>query len=251
MKGRGKNLILAFVIAALIIVCIVVAFNLVPENIGTPRRILQILGGFMPGGVIQLITFFFFFWGLFEIFDRNNKIKYERQSFGMNLLPEKEHWVLSPEDVTALKLKVIDIEKNSPFLMTDIIKKASTKFRSDNSVSDVMQVVSNQIKINTQKAEGGQSIIRYAAWAIPSIGFIGTILGIAQALGMADRANDPAVLSQITANMYVAFDTTLLSLILSVILMWFFHNLQETEEDLHTDMEEYIYENFVNRIHVE
>jgi len=249
MRSRSKNLILAIVISIVLIGIFVAGYTFVDQP--TIKRIFQIFGGHMPQGVIQLLTFIFFFWGLLEINERNTRVKYEQTSFGMGFLPEKEHWVLSPQDINELKIKMINYEKDHKFLLTDVIRKASTKFRANNSISDVIEVVANQIRINQSKAEGQQSIVRYLAWALPSIGFIGTIMGIAQALGLADRASDPEVLGQITANMYVAFDTTLVALILSIFLMWFFYNLQENEDELHTDMEEYILENFVNRIHIE
>lgn len=250
MKGRGKNLLLAIVFSTVIIVVVAAGYMLIDQT--TLKRIFQLLGGNMPSGIIQFVTFVAFFWGIFEINERSHKVKYESQSFGLNLLPEQEQWVLSPEDVKDLKIKMIDYEKEHKFLMVDVIKKAATKFRANKSISDVMDIVSTQIRINMNRAESTQSVIRYLAWAIPSIGFIGTIMGIAQALGFADQvADSPENLSIVTSYMYVAFDTTLLSLLLSIIMMWFFHALQEKEEDLHTRMEEYVIDNLVNRIHVE
>ncbi len=249
MNLRIKNLVIALLISAVLIV--IFAFGYKTSSNTTLSRIFQLLGGNLPGGVIQFLTFTFFFWGLFEIRSKFSVIKRERQSFKLNLLPEKEQWVLSPDDINDLKIKMIDYEKEHKFLMTGIIRKACTKFRANRSISDVLEVVSRQVSINANRAEGAQSIIRYLAWALPSVGFIGTILGIAAALGLADKASDPEVLGQITGAMYVAFDTTLVALVLSVILMWFFHQLQESEDSLHSDIEEYVIENLINRIHIE
>ncbi|MGB0839968.1 MAG: MotA/TolQ/ExbB proton channel family protein [Chitinophagales bacterium] len=250
MNRKGKNFLMAIIFSVIVIV-VAVAGYMVLGGDNTLGRIFQILGGFMPSGVIQFMTYVAFFWGIFEINERSHKIKYERKSFEMGLLPEKEQWVLSPDDVNDLKIKMINQEESGKLLMTDIIKKASTKFRANKSISDVMDIVSTQVKINMTRAESRQSVIRYLTWAIPSIGFIGTILGIAQALGYADQASDPEGLKMVTSQMYIAFDTTLVSLILSIILVWFFYRLQENEEELHTNMEEYVMENLVNRIHVE
>ena len=250
MTSRGKNLLLALVFSFILMVVVVAGFNVVNEP--TINRIFQMLGGNLPGGIIQFFTFIAFFWGIFEIRSRMHRLQYEEQGLKMGLLPEKEQWVLSPNDVNDLKLKMIEKEQERKLLITDIIKKASTKFRANRSISDVMGIVSAQVKINMSKAESAQSIIRYLAWAMPSIGFIGTIMGIAQALGVADQVSgDPEALGQVTAYMYVAFDTTLIALFLSIIMMWYFHNLQEREEDLHSDMEEYVMENLINRIHLE
>jgi len=249
MKKRSKNLIMAIVISIVLVMIFVFGYNTIDQP--TIQRICQVFGGLMPQGVIQFLTFVFFFWGIFEINELMSKIKYEKQSFGLDFLPTKEQWVLSPEDVNDLKIKMINYEKEHKFMMTAMIRKACTKFRANNSISDVLEIVSRQITINQGKSEGRQSTIRYLAWAMPSVGFIGTIMGISQALGLADRAGDPEVLGQITSSMYVAFDTTLVALILSIILMWFFHRLQEEEEELQSEMEEYVIENLVNRIHIE
>ncbi len=249
MGKRSKNLILSIILAAVFVALFVVGYSFIDQPL--IKRVCQIFGGLMPQGIIQFITFVFFFWGILEINERSSKIGYERQSLGMSLLPEKEHWVISPDEVNEIKLKMIDLGKENKFLLSDMIRKACTKFRANNSISDVLEIVSRQSGINQNKAEGRQSIVRYLAWALPSVGFIGTILGIAQALGLADRASDPEVLGQITSNMYVAFDTTLVALILSIILMWFFYKLQENEDELHSDLEEYLIENLINRIHIE
>ena len=47
-------------------------------------------------------------------------------------------------------------------------------------------------------------MIRYIVWAIPSIGFIGTVRGIGQALGQAHRAVEGDIVG-VTASLGVAF----------------------------------------------
>ncbi len=251
MSARGKNFLMAVVISAILIGIFFAVNSMV--NQPTIQRLCVLLGGLLPSGIIQFFTYVAFFWGIFEINDRNHKIGYERKGLALNLLPETEDWVIDREEVMQLKEKVKDQEQQAKYLITDVIKKAIRKFQSSRSDStgDVLDVVSTQIKINMTKAESKQSLTRYLAWAIPSIGFIGTIMGIAQALGFADQAGDEEGLKMVTDAMYIAFDTTLLSLFLSIILMWFYHNLQESEDELHTDMEEYVIENLINRIHLD
>ena len=131
----------------------------------------------------------------------------------------------------------------NPFL-TDLIKKACIKFRANNSIPEVIDIISIQIDVNRDKAEGDQSTIRYLTWVIPSLGFIGTVLGISQALSIADGG----AMSKITQTLGVAFDTTLISLILSIVIMWLFHGLQEENDKYHASLKEYVITNLVNRI---
>ena len=110
-------------------------------------------------------------------------------------------------------------------------------------------MVDSQINIYKSKIDGEQSFMRYTAWAIPSVGFIGTVLGIAGALGYADQAGSTEGLKLVTDMLGVAFDTTLVALFLSIILVFSMHFLEKKEEDLFSDMSSYMNENLINRFY--
>lgn len=255
MDQRGKNLLKALVFAGLSFAIAIALYN-ISEDGSILNRIAILFGGQFPEGIIQLFIFITFYWCIFEIISSLNTVKEERKGYALlsklSKLPtlNNEHWVMSPDDVRDLKLEIINLhkEQGKSYLITNLLKKACTKFRSDKSISDVLSVVSEQTRINFSKAESGQSLIRFLSWSLPSIGFIGTILGIAGALGLADQASTEEGLKAITNALYLAFDTTLLALGFSIIVMWLFHRLQEKEEILHTDMEEFVIENLINRI---
>jgi len=63
-------------------------------------------------------------------------------------------------------------------------------------------------------------------------------------------ANIRAYIDLITSTLALAFDTTLIALILSLVLMLLIYQLQEDTEHLHSDIEEYVVERFINRIDV-
>lgn len=85
-----------------------------------------------------------------------------------------------------------------------------------------------QLQRQAEQAEQNQhdsyALVRICVWAIPMLGFLGTVVGIAQALGNLDPkqlASDPAQAMQgLLAGLYVAFDTTALALSLSLLLMF-------------------------------
>ena len=56
-------------------------------------------------------------------------------------------------------------------------------------------------------------------------------------------------LEGVTSMLYVAFDTTLVALVFSLILMYVYNGLQQKVEDLHLNIESYVIENLVNRIY--
>lgn len=212
-------------------------------------RILIMLGGTMPEGIIQGVTYFLFFFGIFELWAVSNRITCETDAFSAHLLPEEENWVLSPEDVNQLKLNMQHLEKTQKFLLTDLIKKACTKYRLGKSASEVLGVVDSQVKIYAAEMESEQAFIRYTAWAIPSVGFIGTVLGIAASLGFAHEANTPEGISKVTSMLAVAFDTTLVALCLSLILMLGIHSVEKRQDSLFSKMNAYVIENLINRFY--
>jgi len=149
------------------------------------------------------------------------------------------------QDVMDILVKAQEAERlKNKNLVTNIIKKACTKFRTSKNISEMIEIISIQTEIDKNKSESDQSNIRYLTWLIPSVGFIGTVLGISQALAIANSGD----MNLITATLGVAFDTTLVALVLSIIVMWFYHRLQEETDRLHDNIKEYVIENLVNRV---
>lgn len=76
------------------------------------------------------------------------------------------------------------------------------------------------------------SLIRLMVWAIPMLGFLGTVLGISEALGGLDlgaNADLSALIGNLKSSLYVAFDTTALALSYGVVLMFFQFALDRSE----------------------
>ena len=81
-------------------------------------------------------------------------------------------------------------------------------------------------------------MIRYITWAIPSIGFLGTVRGIGQALGQAHKAVEGDI-TGVTQSLGVAFNSTFVALLISSLIMFLLHQLQLAQERLALDAEEY------------
>ncbi len=210
------------------------------------KRILVLLGAdFSGGGYIQWVTYVAFVWSLKEIFKLKRTLKAESSYFKAKLLPTDEKHLLMADDVLKIHHEVKEFEKtHAKTLLTSLIKNSCAKFRSTKNISEMLDVINILTELHRDTAEMEQSNIRFLVWAIPSIGFIGTVLGISQSLMIAN-SND---MQRITATLGVAFDTTLISLILSIVLMWFYHDLQKISELFHVKSKEYVIENLVNRI---
>ncbi len=233
----------------LVWILIVAVTSLTTADGASPMRLLILLGGSLPSGVIQGLTFIAFGWAMAEIFTLNADVTQERIAFRTNLLPDdQEHLVLARDDVLQLRQEAIRTQQKHPSLLADLVRKLTTKFRANQAVPEVMGLLESQVQINLRRAESEQAVIRYLIWAIPSIGFVGTVIGIANSLGLANQAGTEEGMTAITSALNVAFDTTLVALILSLVVMYGYQMLQRRAENLHSDLEDYVTEHFVNRL---
>ena len=89
------------------------------------------------------------------------------------------------------------------------------------------------------------SPIRFCVWAIPAIGFVGTVRGIGQALDGAQLALRGDT-SAVTSGLGVAFNSTLVALMLSILLMYILHEIQLAQERLVLDTELYVDDNVIS-----
>ena len=121
------------------------------------------------------------------------------------------------------------------------------RFAATGNVQDVSTAAQDVCDSEGERLESELSIIRYIAWAIPSIGFIGTVRGIGNALGQAHRAVEGDI-TGVTESLGVAFNSTFIALVISIVLMFFIHQLQLVQERLVLDTEVYVDNRFIRRL---
>ncbi len=73
---------------------------------------------------------------------------------------------------------------------------------------------------DAERAHASYGLVRLIIWAIPILGFLGTVIGIALAMGkLSPQALDTS-LPEVMASLTIAFDTTALALALSIVLFF-------------------------------
>lgn len=212
------------------------------------KRFMTLLGGDISnGGIIQGFIVFTSAWAFLDIRDVRKRIKSEFRGLCLSLLPTGDRHVLLPMDLPAIQEKIASLRKEQrKLLVVRLLLSGIGKFKSTMSMPETIDVISLQSDINREIHESEQSNIRYLLWLVPSIGFMGTVIGISQALSIASDGD----MNAITQTLGVAFDTTLISLILSAVVTGLFHKLQEETDKLHANVKEYVISNFVNRLEI-
>jgi len=112
-------------------------------------------------------------------------------------------------------------------------------------------MLKSQLELLQFKIDVDYNIVRYITWLIPTLGFIGTVMGIAVTLaaaGLPGAAEQPDFLSNLTSRLAVAFNTTLVALVMSAILVFAMHIVQGSEERNIQYCGEYCLNNLVNKL---
>lgn len=133
------------------------------------------------------------------------------------------------------------------FLLPRVMLAAIDRFVVTRNVQDVSNVVHTICDSEAERAESDLSIIRYIAWAIPAIGFIGTVRGIGDALTQAYKAVEGDI-TGVTDSLGIAFNSTLVALLISIVLMFLIHQLQTMQDKLFLDTRRYCDDWFVRRL---
>ena len=154
------------------------------------------------------------------------------------------------EDTRRLVEKLTGIQgTKSRYLLPRALKLGIQRFGVTGNIQDSADAVRDLCGSEMERQESELSIIRYIAWAIPSIGFIGTVRGIGAALSHANKAVEGDI-TGVTQSLGVAFNSTFIALVISIILMFFIHQLQLVQERVVLDTEAYCNDNLVARMRV-
>lgn len=244
-KSRLFRVIISFSLTVIVMAILV----LIASTSDEPSRIITMMGGVMPAGLIQGATYFLFLFGMSELMSIRSRLTTENDAFSTHPLPQQENYVMSVDDVGELKLKLQHHYGADRFMLIDLITQVCMKYRLSHSSSEALDLVEEQVNLYNSEVESEQSFVRYVAWAIPSVGFIGTVLGIAASLGYANEATTPEGIKKVTDSLSIAFDTTLVALVLSVILMFYMNYVQKMQDDLFCKMKDYVVSNLINRLY--
>ena len=176
------------------------------------------------------------FWAIYLIADKFIHIT------KTNYLFEVDFFKNCDMSTVAISTVVADLENlnsniaNTPLIRT--LKVSLRRFLLSQDIHATAEVIEAECVALGNKNEAENSMIRYLIWAIPSIGFIGTVRGIGQALAQADKALAGDI-SGMTNNLGIAFNSTLVALFVSMILMFLLFQLQRAQDSLIVSVNDY------------
>ena len=172
----------------------------------------------------------------------------EREQLMQGLLRVPAGYRILPTDVREYSRSL----ENLPAGQRDLIaartmRRALKRFGETADVQDAATTVHDFCESEAARLDSELAPIRFCAWAIPAIGFVGTVRGIGRALEGAQLALRGDT-SAVTAGLGVSFNSTFVALILSIVLMYVVHELQLLQERLVLDTELYVDDTVVSNL---
>jgi len=172
----------------------------------------------------------------------------ERSLLQRELLHVREGVRILPEDTREYSRVLQSLpERLRRMFLPRVLLASLERFGSTKNVQDVSSVTNSMCDAENERLESELSMIRYIAWAIPSIGFIGTVRGIGAALGEAHKAVEGDI-SGVTENLGIAFNSTFVALMISIVVMFLVHQLQLLQERLVFDTQTYVDHNLIRHM---
>jgi biopolymer transport protein ExbB/TolQ len=209
----------------------------------TPERWAKLLLG--PE---QIACYCCFVWGTLIFMGRFAEMRRQRKAFRLNLLSTEEGARILPEDARLLQRQLDQKSaKHGPFILANMIRAGLSKLALSRSSLDVRETIKTQADVDMGRLISSMATMNYLAWAIPAIGFFGTVRGLAGSMTLAGQGGKQLEIA--TRHLTIAFDCTLVALGLSLIVMFLIHTLQREEESLVIDCQQYCLEHLVNRIY--
>ena len=191
-----------------------------------------------------------FFWALSIIGMKTVRTMRERSLLDRELLPVSEGTSILPEDTRHFARPVQALpEKERGFLLPRALLAGLHRFGTTREVQDVSATVRDICVNESERLESELAIVRYIAWAIPSIGFLGTVRGIGTALGQAHQAVSGDILG-VTVSLGVAFNSTFVALVTSIVLMFLLYQLSLVQDRLVMDSQTYCDDHLINYLQV-
>jgi biopolymer transport protein ExbB/TolQ len=190
----------------------------------------------------QQLELVFAVWGLIILAHKVTQVRRERSLFRQDFIHLQPGERIIPEDALdrykELRASIDREPRWQGRLLPECMLAALHRFHATHSIQDAANAVKERAEMAADQLDSSLSLVRYIAWAIPAIGFIGTVRGIGLALAYAEDAIKGDI-SPVIQALGLAFNSTLVALLISMGLMYFMHIVQSRQESFVLETQTY------------
>lgn len=209
--------------------------------------------------LIPFSIVFFSAWCFAILFVKSRKLKFQRRALTYDVIPEDVDFVLSAGNVDTVIDRIYEIvDEPRHFVLFNRISVALANLRNLGRVGDVDEILKSQAENDESGLETSYSLLSGFIWAIPVLGFIGTVLGLSSAIGgfgsvLESSDNIETIksgLTSVTGGLSDAFVTTLQALVAALFIQILLTFLKKSEQEFLDECGEYCTTQIVNRLRI-
>lgn len=222
-----------------------------------PLRSYQLGQLFWDRGLIPFATTFLMFWSVGILILKWLNLKEQKEAMLLDVLPSEVSEEITLESLSGFVKHIRELPGSSSesFLINRVLRGIE-HFRVRKSAAEAVTMMESQSAIDANNVAGSYTLLKAFIWALPILGFIGTVVGVSAAVASLASSLDSAAdmtamkgaLNSVFSGLGTAFDTTLLALIMSMFVKIPTSALQKSEDDLITQVDEYCNENLLRRL---
>lgn len=214
---------------------------------------------FTQRGSVQYVTVLLTSWALIILLIKWRKLALQRRALAYGVVPIDADFVLSSTTVDQVMANIYaTVDDPKQFLLFNRITVALSNLRNLGRVSDLDDILRSQAEQDESGMETSYSLVQGFVWAIPVLGFIGTVLGLSEAIGAFSdvlAASDEvdqlsSALRGVTAGLATAFETTLVALVAALGVQMVLIFLRKSEEEFLDNCSEYCTRHIVGRLRI-
>ncbi len=185
------------------------------------------------------------------------KLRQQKRAMLLDVLPDSISREITVDNVADFLAHVAQLPSGlQQSLIVRRMQLGLRHFQVRHSNPEVANMMMSQSEIDASTIASSYSLLKVFLWAIPILGFVGTVIGISEAIGGFSGALESAQdisalkgsLNSVTMGLAVAFDTTLVALVMSLVISFPLNAMQKAEEDLLGWVDAYCNENLLKRL---
>lgn len=200
---------------------------------------------------------FLFFWSITLLFIKQHKLGFQARALDLAAVPQQPEFILNEASARTVLDRLHGIvDHPRHFILLNRIERALSNLRNIGGLGDVSTILKAQAENDENQVASSFTLINGFVWAIPVLGFIGTVQGLSVAIAgftstlqsNADLAAIKDNLQGVTGGLATAFETTLVALVLALFIQLYTNFLQQRESDFLDECNDYCHTHVISKL---
>jgi hypothetical protein len=212
---------------------------------------------FLERGVPTYFIVVFFCWSLGILFTKWVKLRQQRAALTIKPVPIDPDFVLNRTTANEVLLRLRSIvDDTGHYVLLNRVDRALSNLQNIGRIGDVSEILRTQAEYDENQLSSSYTLVSGFLWATPVFGFVGTVLGLSEAVrgfggtlqGAADLSVLKGSLQAVTGGLGVAFETTLVALVCALATQLLLSAMQMRESRFLDECNDYCHAYIISKL---